>query len=69
VCAHQIRHLELFHLVGSPVQLLIRRWKEVQSADHCLNWLVGKFLPGKCQDVDNPRVPAASDYDQSFRRV
>jgi len=31
MCAHEIRHFEFFHLVGSPVQLLIRRREKVQS--------------------------------------
>lgn len=69
MCTHKIRHLELFHLVRSPIQLLIRRRKEVQSTDDCLNWLVGKFLTGKGKDVDDSRVPAASDNDQPFRCV
>jgi hypothetical protein len=63
MCAHKVRHLELFHLVRSPIQLLIRRWKKVQSADDCLHWLVGKFLPGKREYVDDSRVPATSDHD------
>ena len=63
MCPHKVRHLELFHPVRSPIQLLIRRWKEVQPADDRLNWLVGKFLPGKRENVDDSRVPAASDHD------
>ena len=61
MCTHQIRHFELFHLVGSPIQLLIRRREEVKSADDCLYGLVGKFLSGKCENVDDSCVPAAGD--------
>jgi hypothetical protein len=29
VCTDQICYLEIFHLIGSPIQLLIRRLKKV----------------------------------------
>jgi hypothetical protein len=35
VCAHQIRHFEVFHLIASPIQLLVSRRKEVQPASSC----------------------------------
>ena len=63
MCAHKVRHFELFHFVRSPIQLLIRRWKKVQPADDCLHWLSGKFLPRKREYVDDTRVPATSDHD------
>src|ERR1019366_9528511 len=36
MCAHQIRHFELFHLVGRPIQLLIRCRKELETL--CMCW-------------------------------
>jgi hypothetical protein len=57
MCAHKIRHLEFLHPVRSPIQLLIRRQEQVQSADDCLNWRVGKFLPGKREGVDDSACP------------
>src|SRR5208282_2169510 len=65
MCAHQIRHFEVFHLIGSPIQLLVSRRKEVQAADDRVYWLVGKFLSGKGEDVDDSSVSAARVHDQA----
>src|ERR1700691_1339230 len=65
----QISHLEVLHLIGSPIQLFIRRREKVESADHCLYRLVGKFRSGECEDVDDSGVAATIDHDQSLRGV
>src|SRR3984957_17253406 len=69
MCAHQIRHLKFFQLVGSPVQLLIGRRKQMQSADDCLHRLVRKLFSRKREDVDDSRVATAGNHDQPFRRI
>jgi hypothetical protein len=38
--ADQMRHFKIFHPVGSPVQLIIGRWEQMQSSDDCLDRLV-----------------------------
>jgi len=46
----------------SPIQLLIRRWKECNPpmTASMARW---EILPGKRENVDDSRVPAASDHD------
>src|SRR6202035_4936075 len=66
---HQIRHFEVFQLVGSPIQLVIGSREEMQSADDCFHWLIRKLLSGKRENVYDSRMSAAGDHDQPFRCI
>jgi len=67
--ADQIRDLELLEFVASPGELLVGGGEEMESADECIDRRRGKFFFGEGERVDDARVSAAGDENQTLSGV
>ena len=64
---HDLLQRELLHLRhGVGNQLLHRCTRQMQAAEHSVQWYVWKYLVGIQQDIDNAGMRARTEDDEPF---